>query len=91
MKVSGKESETLYVALISAEGDLICSQEYNSTFYDRLLEDDAESIEYVNGTLDDVSAEAKKWKDYRKKIQVINLDQEQYIYMDVSGLVDGMK
>ena len=62
MKVSGKESETLYVALISAEGDLICSQEYNSTFYDRLLEDDAESIEYVNGTLDDVSAEAKNGK-----------------------------
>jgi hypothetical protein len=62
VKVSGKESETLYVALISAEGDLICSQEYNSTFYDRLLEDDAESIEYVNGTLDDVSAEAKNGK-----------------------------
>lgn len=62
VKVSGKESETLYVALISAEGDLICSHEYDSTFYDRLLEDDAESIEYVNGTLDDVSAEAKNGK-----------------------------
>lgn len=62
VKVSGKESETLYVALISAEGDLICSQEYNSTFDDRLFEDDAESIEYVNGTLDDVSAEAKNGK-----------------------------
>ena len=89
MKVSGKESETLYVALISAEGDLICSQEYNSTFYDRLLEDDAESIEYVNGTLDDVSAEAKNGKIIVKDSS--NLDQEQYIYMDVSGLVDGMK
>ena len=62
VKVSGKESETLYVAFISAEGDLICSQEYNSTFDDRLFEDDAESIEYVNGTLDDVSAEAKNGK-----------------------------
>ena len=89
MKVSGKESETLYVALISAEGDLICSQEYNSTFYDRLLEDDAESIEYVNGTLDDVSAEAKNGKIIVKDSS--NLDQEQYIYMDVSGLVAGMK
>ena len=62
VKVSGKESETLYVALISAESDLICSQEYDSTFDDRLFEDDAESIEYVNGTLDDVSAEAKNGK-----------------------------
>lgn len=62
VKVSGKELEQLYVALISAEGDLICSQEYNSTFDDRLFEDDAESIEYVNGTLDDVSAEAKNGK-----------------------------
>ena len=62
VKVSGKESETLYVALISAEGDLICSQEYNSTFDDRLFADDAESIKYVNGTLDDVSAEAKNGK-----------------------------
>ena len=62
VKVSGKESETLYVALISAEGDLICSQEYNSTFDDRLFADDAENMEYVNGTLDDVSAEAKNGK-----------------------------
>ena len=62
VKVSGKESETLYVALISAEGDLICSQEYDSTFDDRLFADDAENIEYVNGTLDDVSAEAKNGK-----------------------------
>ena len=62
VKVSGKESETLYVALISAEGDLICSQEYDSTFDDRLFADDAENMEYVNGTLDDVSAEAKNGK-----------------------------
>lgn len=62
VKVSGKESETLYVALISTEGDLICSQKYDSTFDERLFEDDAESIEYVNGTLDDVSAEAKNGK-----------------------------
>lgn len=62
VKVSGKTSETLYVALISTEGDLICSQKYDSTFDERLFEDDAESIEYVNGTLDDVSAEAKNGK-----------------------------
>lgn len=62
VKVSGKTSETLYVALISTEGDLICSQQYDSTFDYRLLEDDAESIEYVNGTLDNVSAEAKNGK-----------------------------
>lgn len=62
VKVSGKTSETLYVALISAEGDVICSQKYDSTFDERLFEDDAESIEYVNGTLDDVSAEAKNGK-----------------------------
>lgn len=91
MKVSGKESETLYVALISAEGDLICSQEYNSTFYDRLLEDDAESIEYVNGTLDDVSAEAKNGKIIVKDSSNQSGSGTIYIYMDVSGLVDGMK
>ena len=62
VKVSGKALEQLYVALISAEGDLICSHVYDSTFYDRLLRDDAESIEYVNGTLDDVSAEVKNGK-----------------------------
>ncbi len=62
MKVSGKTSETLYVALISTEGDLICSQKYDSTFDERLFADDAESIEYVNGTLDDVSAEVKNGK-----------------------------
>ena len=62
VKVSGKALEQLYVALISAEGDLICSHVYDSTFYARLLRDDAESIEYVNGTLDDVSAEVKNGK-----------------------------
>ena len=62
MKVSGNTLDLLYVALISAEGDLICSHVYDSTFYDRLLRDDAESIEYVNGTLDDVSAEVKNGK-----------------------------
>ena len=62
VKVSGKTSETLYVALISTEGDLICSQKYDSTFDERLFADDAESIEYVNGTLDDVSAEVKNGK-----------------------------
>lgn len=62
VKVSGKTSETLYVALIRTEGDLICSQKYDSTFDERLFADDAESIEYVNGTLDDVSAEVKNGK-----------------------------
>lgn len=62
VKVSGKALEQLYVALISAEGDLICSHVYDSTFDARLLRDDAESIEYVNGTLDDVSAEVKNGK-----------------------------
>jgi hypothetical protein len=62
VKVSGNTLDLLYVALISAEGDLICSHVYDSTFYDRLLRDDAESIEYVNGTLDDVSAEVKNGK-----------------------------
>ena len=91
VKVSGKESETLYVALISAEGDLICSQEYDSTFDDRLFADDAENIEYVNGTLDDVSAEAKNGKIIAKDSSNQSGSGTIYIYMGVSELVDGIK
>ena len=91
VKVSGKESETLYVALISAEGDLICSQEYDSTFDDRLFADDAENIEYVNGTLDDVSAEAKNGKIIVKDSSNQSGSGTIYIYMGVSELVDGIK
>ena len=62
VKVSGKAFEELYVALISAEGNLICSRTCDSMMKQRLFADDAESIEYVNGTLDDVSAEVKNGK-----------------------------
>lgn len=47
---------------MKTEGDLICSQKYNSMITQRLFADDAESIEYVNGTLDNVSAEVKNGK-----------------------------
>lgn len=62
VKVSGKKSEKLYVALISAEGDLICYTSCDMAFNHILFADDAENIEYVNGTLDDVSAEVKNGK-----------------------------
>lgn len=62
VKVSGNSLNQLYVALISTEGDLIVWYQYNTTFSQILFADDAENIEYVNGTLDDVSAEAKNGK-----------------------------
>jgi hypothetical protein len=62
VKVSGNILDLLYVALISTEGDLLCSQRYNTAFNHILFADDAENIEYVNGTLDDVSAEVKNGK-----------------------------
>ena len=91
VKVSGKTFETLYVALISAEGDLICSQKYNSMITQRLFADDAESIEYINGTLDDVSAEAKNGKIIVKDSSNQSGSGTIYIYMGVSELVDGIK
>lgn len=62
VKVSGNILDLLYVALISTEGDLLCSQRYNTAFNHILFADDAENIEYVNGTLDEVSAEVKNGK-----------------------------
>lgn len=62
VKVSGNTLDLLYVALISTEGDLLCSTRENTAFNHILFADDAENIEYVNGTLDDVSAEVKNGK-----------------------------
>ena len=62
VKVSGNILDLLYVALISTEGDLLCYTRCNTAFNHILFADDAENIEYVNGTLDDVSAEAKNGK-----------------------------
>ena len=62
VKVSGNILDLLYVALISTEGDLLCYTRCNTAFNHILFADDAENIEYVNGTLDDVSAEVKNGK-----------------------------
>ena len=62
VKVSGNTLDLLYVALISTEGDLLCYTRCNTAFNHILFADDAENIEYVNGTLDDVSAEVKNGK-----------------------------
>ena len=62
VKVSGNTLDLLYVALISTEGDLLCSTRENTAFNHILFADDAENIEYVNGTLDDVPAEVKNGK-----------------------------